>query len=64
MNIKAIQKITNKEYDINLTDYQNKIKLYKRLDKELKGIDRLFLRILKNYIKELEPIYDYTEHLV
>ena len=39
MDFKKIQKITDKEYDGNLTDYQNKIKLYKRLNKELKPID-------------------------
>ena len=64
MNLKAIQKITDKEYDSNLTDYENTVKLFERLDKELKGIDRIFLRILKNDIKELEPIDDYTEDLV
>ena len=61
MNLKVIQKITDKEYDSNLTDYQNTIKLFERLDKELKGIDRIFLKILKNDIKELEPIDDYSE---
>tara|TARA_B100000035_G_C20555918_1_gene360325 strand:- start:261 stop:458 length:198 start_codon:yes stop_codon:yes gene_type:complete len=64
MNLKVIQKITDKEYDSNLTDYQNTIKLFERLDKELKGIDRIFLKILKNDIKELEPIDDYTEDIV
>ena len=64
MNLKAIQKITDKEYDSNLTDYENTVKLFERLDKELKGIDRIFLRILKNDIKELEPIDDYIEDSV
>ena len=50
--------------DGNLTDYQNKVKLHERLDKELEGTDRVFLKILKNDIKELEPIDDYTEYLV
>ena len=59
-----IQKITDEEYDGNLTDYQNKVKLYERLDKELVGTDRVFLKILKNDIKELEPLDDYTEYLV
>ena len=54
MDLKNIQKITDKEYDGSLTDYQNKVKLHKRLDKELEGIDRVFLKILKNDIKELE----------
>ena len=63
MDFKNIQKITDKEYDGNLTDYQNKIKLHERLDKELEGTDRVFLKILKNDIKELEPIDDYTEYL-
>ncbi len=44
--------------------YENKLKLYKRLDKELEGTDRVFLKILKNDIKELEPIDDYTEYLI
>ena len=61
MNIKKIQKITDEEYDSTLTDYQNKVKLYKRLNKELKDIDRLFLKILKNDIKELKPVDDNTE---
>ena len=64
MNIKLIQKITDKEYDGNLTDYQNKIKLYESLDEKLKGIDRVFLKILKNDIKELEPFDEYSENLV
>ena len=64
MDFKNIQKITDEEYDGNLTDYQNKIKLHKRLDKELEGTDRVFLKILKNDIKELEPLDDYTEYLV
>ena len=64
MDFKNIQKITDEEYDGNLTDYQNKVKLHKRLDKELEGTDRVFLKILKNDIKELEPIDDYTEYLV
>ena len=61
MDIKTIQKITDKEYDSNLTDYQNKVKLYDRLDRELKGINRIFLKILKNDIRELEGIDDYTD---
>ena len=64
MNFSNIKKITDNEYDVNLTDYQNKVKLYERLDKELEGTDRVFLKILKNDIKELEPIDDYTEFLV
>ena len=63
MNFKLIQQITDKEYDGSLTDYQNKVKLYERLDEKLIGIDRVFLKILKNDIKELEPIDDYTEYL-
>ena len=62
MNIKLIQKITDKEYDGNLTDYQNKVKLYERLDEKLIGIDRVFLKILKNDIKELEPFDEYSEN--
>ena len=56
MDFNNIQKITEEEYDGNLTDYQNKVKLYERLDKELVGTDRVFLKILKNDIKELEPL--------
>ena len=63
MDFKNIQRITEEEYDSSLTDYQNKVKLHERLDKELEGIDRVFLKILKNDIKELEPIDDYTEYL-
>ena len=64
MDFNNIQKITDEEYDGNLTNYQNKVKLYVRLDKELVGTDRVFLKILKNDIKELEPLDDYTEYLV
>ena len=64
MDIENIQKITDEEYDGSLTDYQNKVKLHERLDKELVGTDRVFLKILKNDIKELEPLDDYTEYLV
>ena len=57
--------ITDEEYNGNLTDYQNKVKLYERLDKDLEGADRVFLKILKNDIKELENIDDdFTEYLV
>ena len=65
MDFSTMQKITDEEYDGNLTDYQNKVKLYERLDKELEGEDRVFLKILKNDIKELENIdNDFTEYLV
>tara|TARA_Y100000992_G_scaffold260618_1_gene195629 strand:+ start:321 stop:530 length:210 start_codon:yes stop_codon:yes gene_type:complete len=64
MDFKTIQKITDEEYDGNLTDYQNKVKLYERLDKELVGTDRVFLKILKNDIKELEPLDNYKEYLI
>ena len=63
MDFKNIQSITDEEYDGNLTNYQNKVKLHKRLDKELEGTDRVFLKILKNDIKELEPIDDYKDSL-
>ena len=63
MNFRAIQKITDKEYDVDLDTYENKVKLYKKLDKELAGTDRLFLKILKNDIKELKPIDDCTKYL-
>tara|TARA_Y100001980_G_C14460370_1_gene242426 strand:+ start:356 stop:595 length:240 start_codon:yes stop_codon:yes gene_type:complete len=65
MDISKIQKITDREYNGNLTDYQNKVKLYERLDKDLEGADRIFLKILKNDIKDLESIDDdFTEYLV
>ena len=60
----GIQKITDKEYDSNLTDYEDKVKLFERLDKKLKATVRKFLKILKNSIKELEPIDDSAEDLV
>ena len=63
MDFSRIQKITEEEYDGDLDTYENKKKLYKRLDKELKGDYRVFLKILENDIKELEPIDDYTEYL-
>ena len=64
MDFSRIQKITDEEYDGDLDTYENKVKLYKRLDKELEGEERVFLKILKNDIKELKPIDDYTEYLV
>ena len=64
MDLSRIQKITEEEYDGDLDTYENKVKLYKRLDKELEGEERVFLKILKNDIKELKPIDDYTEYLV
>ena len=63
MNFSILQKITEEEYDGDLDTYENKVKLYKRLDKALEGTDRVFLKILKNDIKELEPIDDYTEYI-
>ena len=64
MDFSIIQKITEEEYDGDLDTYENKVKLYKRLDKELEGTDRVFLKILKNDIKELEPIDDYIEYSI
>ena len=64
MKIKAIQKITDKEYVSNLTDYEDKVKLFERLDKKLNATVRIFLKILKNDIKELELIDDSAEDLV
>ena len=65
MDFSKIHKITDEEYNGNLTDYQNKVKLYERLDKDLEGADRVFLKILKNDIKELEGIDDdFTDYLV
>ena len=63
MDFNRIQKITEEEYDGDLDTYENKKKLYKRLDKELEGDDRVFLKVLENDIKELEPLDDYTEYL-
>ena len=63
MDFSRIQKITDEEYDGDLDTYENKKKLYKRLDKELEGDDRVFLKVLENDIKELEPLDDYTEYL-
>ena len=65
MDLTRIQKIIDEEYNGNLTDYQNKVKLYERLDKDLEDADRVFLKILKNDIKDLEDIDDdFTEYLV
>ena len=62
MNFSIIQKITE-QYDGDLDTYENEVKLYIRLDKEIEGTNRVFLEVLKNDIKELEPIDDYTEYL-
>ncbi len=35
-DIEEIQTITDKEYDSNLTDCHDKVKLYERLNKKLK----------------------------
>ena len=64
MDLSIIQKITEEEYDGDLDTYESKVKLYKRLDKELEGTDRVFLKNSENDIKELKPIDDYTEYLV
>ncbi len=65
MNFSIIQNITDEEYNGNLTDYQSKVKLYERLDKDLEYADSVFLKILKNDIKDSESIYDdFTEYLV
>ena len=63
MDFSTIEKITEEEYDGDLDTYKNKVKLYKRLDKELEGTDRVFLKILKNDIKEILPIDNHTEYL-
>ena len=62
MDFRAIKKIRDKEYNGDLGTYENEVKLHKRLDRELEGTDRVFLKILKNDIKELEPIDDYIEY--
>ena len=59
MILSIVQKITEEEYDGDLDTYENEVKLYKGLE----GTQILFLKILKNDIKELEPIDDYTEYL-
>ena len=63
MDFSRIKKITDEEYDGDLDTYENKVKLYKRLYKEIEGTNRAFLKVLKNNIKELESIDDYTEYL-
>ena len=55
MGFSAIQKIIDEEYDGDLDTYENKVKLHKRLDRELEVTERVFLKILKNDIKELGP---------
>ena len=50
MDFSIIQKITEEEYDGDLDTYENKLKLYKRLDKELEGTDRVFLKIFSSLI--------------
>ena len=57
-----MQKIIE-EYDDDLDIYENEVNLYKRLNKEIESKNRVFLKVLKNDIKELEPIHDYTEYL-
>ena len=54
MDLSTIQKITDEEYDGNLTDYQNKVKLYERLDKELEGIDDDFTEYLVKNMEEYD----------
>ena len=54
MDFSTIQKITDEEYDGNLTDYQNKVKLYERLDKELEGIDDDFTKYLVKNMEEYD----------
>ena len=47
MNFSKIQKITE-QYDGDLDTYENEVKLYIRLDKEIEGTNRVFLEVLKN----------------
>ena len=54
MDFSKIQKITDEEYNGNLTDYQNKVKLYERLDKELEGIDDDFTEYLVKNMEEYD----------
>ena len=52
MEFSKIQKITDEECNGNLTDNQNKVKLYEKLDKDLEGIDDDFTEYLVENMEE------------
>ena len=54
MDFSIIQKITEEEYDGDLDTYENKVKLYKRLDKELENIDDDFTEYLVKNMEEYD----------
>ena len=64
MDKEYINKVVEDIFVEGMSKLEIKTEVYKRLDKELKGTDRVFLKILKNDIKELEPFDEYSENLV
>ena len=65
METEYIDKILKEYSDKGFSELESKTKLYDRLDKELVGSDRNYLKMLKYEIQELEDEeMDFTDKLV
>ena len=65
MDNEYLQKVVEEEYEEGLTELQNKIKVYKRLNEQLVSEERFYLKIIEHEIKDLEKNDgDFTDYLV
>ena len=57
--------LTKNRHEEGLTELQNKVKTYNRLDEELEGEERFYLKIIEHEIKDLEEKDgDCTDYLI
>ena len=65
MYIKYINKVVEDIFVEGMSKLEIKIEVYKRLDKELKGEDRIHLKILEYEIQQLEDDeMEFTDYIV
>ena len=65
MDIKYINKVVEDIFVEGMSKLEIKIEVYKRLDKELKGEDRIHLKILEYEIQQLEnDELEFTDYIV
>ena len=65
MDIKYINKVVEDIFVEGMSKLEIKTEVYKRLDKELKGEDRIHLKILEYEIQQLEDDeMEFTDYIV
>ena len=65
MDIKYINKVVEDIFVEGMSKFEIKTEVYKRLDKELKGEDRIHLKILEYEIQQLEnDELEFTDYIV